>query len=84
MAICSRIMHNPYFVFVECIIEGSSAQNLMKVIMNFQFNVRGLIEVEVPFRLLCFGVDGVSTFQGVELINKLINIYQSCQGTTIF
>jgi hypothetical protein len=34
--------------------------------MSFLFNARGLTEIEVPSRLLCFGVDGVSTFQGVQ------------------
>jgi hypothetical protein len=59
-------LNNPYFVFVEHILEGSSAQNLTKVIMSFLFNASGLTKVEVPSRLLCFGVDGVSTFQGAE------------------
>jgi hypothetical protein len=34
--------------------------------MSFLFNVRGLTKVEVLSRLLCFGMDGVSTFQGVQ------------------
>jgi hypothetical protein len=32
--------------------------------MNFIFNVGHLTKVEMPFRLLCFDVDGVNTFQG--------------------
>jgi hypothetical protein len=34
--------------------------------MNFLFNARGLTQVEFLFWLLCFGVDGVSTFKGVQ------------------
>jgi hypothetical protein len=53
-------------LFVECILEGSNAQNLTKVMMTSIFNVASLTKVETPFRLLCFGVDGVSTFQSVR------------------
>ncbi len=34
--------------------------------MNCLFNVKGLAEVEVPSKLLCFGVNGVNTFQGAQ------------------
>jgi hypothetical protein len=31
--------------------------------MSFLFNVGGLIKVEVPFEVLCFDANGMSTFQ---------------------
>jgi hypothetical protein len=35
-----------------------------KVIMDTLVAIGGLIDVEVPKRLLCFGVDSVNIFQG--------------------
>jgi hypothetical protein len=32
--------------------------------MNFLFSARGLTKAKMLSRLLCFGVDGVNTFQG--------------------
>jgi hypothetical protein len=46
-------------------VEGSNAQNPNKVIMNTLMAINGLVKVEVPKRLLCFGANGVNTFQGV-------------------
>jgi len=60
-------MNNPYFVFVECILEGSSAQNLTKVIMSFLFIASGLRKVEVPSRLLCFGVEVSAPFKVLKV-----------------
>ncbi len=34
--------------------------------MNTLMATSGLVKVEVPKRLLCFGANGVSTFQGVQ------------------
>jgi hypothetical protein len=48
------------------VVEGSNAQNPNKVIMNTLMATSGLVKVEVPKRLLCFGANGVSTFQGVQ------------------
>jgi len=51
---------------IERIFKDSNAYNLMKVIMNSLFNVKGLAKVEVPSRLLCFGVNSVNAFQGAQ------------------
>jgi hypothetical protein len=45
-------------------VEGSNAQNLIKVIMDTLMAISGLIEVEVLQKLLCFGANGVNIFQG--------------------
>jgi hypothetical protein len=60
-------VQNPCFVLVKHILDGSNAHNahnLMKVTMNFLFSARGLTKAKMFSRLLCFGVDGVNTFQG--------------------
>jgi hypothetical protein len=41
-------------------VEGSNAQNLIKVIMDTLVAIGGLTKVEVPNRLLCFGANGVN------------------------
>jgi hypothetical protein len=41
-------------------VEGTNAQNLIKVIMYTLLAIGGLIKVEVPHRILCFGVNGVN------------------------
>jgi hypothetical protein len=62
--LCSRLVQNPYLLYVEHILEGSNAKNLMKMqIMSSLFDVGGLIEVEVPFEVLCFDANGMSAFQ---------------------
>jgi len=62
--LCSKLVQNPYLLYVEHIFEGSNAKNLMKMqIMSSLSNVGGLIEVEVPFEVLCFDANGTSAFQ---------------------
>jgi hypothetical protein len=62
--LCSRQVQNPYLLYVEHILEGSNAQNLMKIqIMSSLFDVGGLIKIEVPFEVLCFDANGMSAFQ---------------------
>jgi hypothetical protein len=50
---------------IDRVVEGSNAQNPNKIIMDTLMGTSGLVKVEVPKRLLCFGGNGVSTFQGV-------------------
>jgi hypothetical protein len=49
---------------VNCVVEGSNGQNLTKGIMDTFMVVSGLTKVEVSKKLLCFGANSVSTFQG--------------------
>jgi len=46
---------------VKCIVEGSNAQNLTKVILATLVNFGSLIE-EIANWLLCFGANGVNIF----------------------
>jgi hypothetical protein len=48
------------------VVEGSNAQNPNKVVMDTLMVTNGLVKVEVPKRLLCFGANGMNTFQGVR------------------
>ncbi len=47
-------------------MEGSNAQNLTKIIMDIFTVDGGLIKVEVPKRLLCFGENNVNIFHDVR------------------
>jgi hypothetical protein len=52
----------PILLVVDHVVEGSNAQDLTKVITDILVSINGLTKAEVPKKLLCFGVDGVSTF----------------------
>jgi hypothetical protein len=57
-------------------VEGSNAQNLIKVITDTLVAISGLTKVEVPNRLLCFGANGVNIVYGVvPTINILSLVY---------
>lgn len=69
------------------ILEGSNTQILTKVEMNFVFSVGVLIEFEMPFRLLCFCVNGVIPFKVLEVglqFNFEICMLFFLQGSTIW
>ncbi len=53
------------------------ANNLTLLIMNFLMTQGGLKKKELVTRLVCFGVDGVSTFQGLKfgIIVQIQNWY---------
>ncbi len=48
-------------------MEGSSVNNLTKVIVGSLLTYNGLLEFDLAFKLVCFGVDGVTTFQGSKI-----------------
>jgi hypothetical protein len=52
----------PILICVDWIVDGSSSNNLIKVIMNFMMKGGGLSREELFKKLLCFGVDGVNVF----------------------
>ncbi len=55
----------PILLTIDYVVEGSNAQNLTKVIMDILMVASGLIKVEIPKRLLCFGENNVNIFQDV-------------------
>ena len=61
---------------LERVIEGGTTYNLTAVIVNVARAYGGLTEQKIRERLITFGADGVSTFQGVkfsvtvQLMNK--------------
>jgi len=44
-----------------------SVDNLMKVIVESLFIYSGILEFNLASKLVCFGVDGVTTFQGSKI-----------------
>jgi hypothetical protein len=48
-------------------LEGSSVNNLTKVIVGYLLNYNSLSEFDLASKLVCFGVDGVTTFQGSKI-----------------
>jgi hypothetical protein len=49
------------------VVDGLSSNNLTKVIMNALLASGGLSKEQLSRKLLCFGVDGVSIFQGAKI-----------------
>jgi len=49
---------------LQQVLEGSSADNFTKVIVDSLLNYGGLSKFNLAFRLVCFGANGVKTFQG--------------------
>jgi hypothetical protein len=54
----------PIFLQIERIVDGSSSNNLTKVIIIALMGCGGLTRKDVSKKLLCFGVDGAFVFQG--------------------
>jgi hypothetical protein len=52
------------FLTLFQVLEGSSVDNLTKVIVDSLLTYDGLLEFNLPSKLVCFGVDLVTTFQG--------------------
>jgi hypothetical protein len=52
---------------VQRMLFGSSADNLTLMIMNSLMTQGDLKQKDLASKLVCFGVDGVSTFQGFKL-----------------
>ncbi len=51
-------------VFVDRIVDGSSFNNLIKVIMNALLKGKRLTKENLAKKLFCFGKHGVNVFQG--------------------
>jgi hypothetical protein len=52
------------FFDIRQVLEGSNVDNLTKVIMDFLLTYNGLSEFGLASKLVCFGINGVITFQG--------------------
>ncbi len=53
-------------VFVDRIVDGSSFNNLIKVIMNALLKGEGLTKENLAKKLFCVGEHGVNVFQGAK------------------
>ncbi len=49
---------------LEHVVEGGNVNNLIVVITQALMQQGGLIQKEIAMRLICFGIDGDSIFQG--------------------
>ena len=54
----------PYLISLQRVVEGSGADNLTLVIMDALTQAAKMERLALAKTLLCFGADGVSTFQG--------------------
>ncbi len=57
-------------------LEGSSSDNLTKVIMEALTIGGGLLKYQIAQKLICFGVDGVNVFKGTKMVlqNKVMTL----------
>jgi hypothetical protein len=53
-------------VFVDRIVDGSSFNNLIKVIMNALLKGKRLTKENLAKKLFCVGEHGVNVFQGAK------------------
>jgi hypothetical protein len=56
----------PHLLHVLYVLEPSTANHLTKQIICALMNEGGLIQEEIASKLIYFGADGVSTFQGYK------------------
>ncbi len=64
------VVHNwvwiPIFIFLNRVLEGSSSENLTKVIMEMLTIGGGFIKNQITQKFICFGANGVNVFQGTK------------------
>jgi len=53
----------PHLLHLSCIPDGGIVNNLTSVIMHVLLEEGGLNHEDIASKLICFGVDGVNTFQ---------------------
>jgi hypothetical protein len=54
----------PHLLHLSCVSESGTSSHLTSVIMHALLGEGGLTHEEIASKLVCFGADGVSTFQG--------------------
>jgi hypothetical protein len=57
----------PYLLYLSCVSESGTSDHLTNVIMHALLGEGGLSREEIASKLVCFGADGVSTFQGTKM-----------------
>ncbi len=56
--------HLPILLKLQQVLSGFSVDNFTKVIVDFLLTYGGLSKSNLASKLVCFGVNGVTTFQG--------------------
>jgi hypothetical protein len=57
----------PHLLHLSCVSKSGTSDHLTSVIMHALVGEGGLSREEIASKLVCFGVDGVSTFQGSKM-----------------
>jgi hypothetical protein len=57
----------PILVNLEHVIEGCTINNLTNMIRNLMKGFGGLSNHDLATKVVCFGVDGATTFQGIKI-----------------
>jgi hypothetical protein len=64
----------PMLISLQRVVDGAKVNNLTIVIMEALQKGGGLSYASIIHKLLCFGVDGIITFQGTKIgVTKQIN-----------
>jgi len=56
----------PIFFNLEIIVDGGTSNNLINVIICSLVVFCGMFKIDVYNKLVCFGADGVTVFQGLK------------------
>lgn len=56
----------PHLINLQRIVNETGANNLTSIIVNALHNGGGVIIDDLPLKLMCFGAERVSTFQGIH------------------
>jgi len=65
----------PHLLHLSCISESGTTDQLSEIIMHALIEEGGLTREDIARKLVCFGADGVNTFQGSRtcVTNPLVN-----------
>jgi hypothetical protein len=56
----------PHLLHLSCVSESGTSDHLTNVIMHVLLCEGGLSREQIASKLVCFGADGISTFQGAK------------------
>jgi hypothetical protein len=56
----------PILLNLEIVVDRSTSNNLIVIIVCFLTNLGGLLVVNVANTVVCFGANGVTIFQGLK------------------
>jgi hypothetical protein len=54
----------PILLTLQCVVEGGNVNNLIAIVFQVLMQQGGLIQEDTTKRLICFGANGASIFQG--------------------